>query len=213
MTAKIHPIIYEPTTAITDFIIFFTRCYYAWVIVYIPESIFHTFWAISFITLAVSALLGGISHGFGPMLSKIAKMIIWRLTLLFIGLTSMGLLFSVLMIITNGEINIGILLFFVILFIYYNYKIFKNDSFLIAIKFYLPFIIISLACFLYVFIYRGYTGALFISVGLLVTIFASLIQSSKIILHKHFNHNDLFHIVQMIGMYLMFEGGQEIPKI
>ena len=213
MTAKIHPIIYEPTTAITDFIIFFMGCYYAWVIVYIPESIFHTFWAISFITLAVSALLGGISHGFGPMLSKVAKMIIWRLTLLFIGLTALVLLFSVLMIITDGEINIRVIPFFVVLFGYYNYKVYKNDSFLIAVKFYLPFIVISLACFIYVFIYKGYVGALFISVGLLVTLFASLIQSSKIVLHRHFNHNDLFHIVQMIGMYLMFEGGQEIPKI
>ena len=37
--------------------------------------------------------------------------------------------------------------------------------------------------------------------------------NEKIVLHRHFNHNDLFHIVQMIGMYLMFEGGQEIPKI
>jgi hypothetical protein len=213
MTTKIHPIIYEPTTAITDFVIFFMGCYYGWVIVHISDSIFHMFWAISFITLAVGALLGGISHGFGPMLSKIAKMIIWRLTLLFIGLTALGLLLSALTILTNGKVNIGILSFFVILFAYYNYKVFKNDSFLIAIKFYLPFIIISLICFSYIFIYRGYTGALFISVGLLVTLFASLIQLSKIVLHKHFNHNDLFHIVQIIGMYLMFEGGQEIPKI
>ena len=213
MKNKTHPIIYEPTTAITDFVIFFMGCYYSWVMMNIPSSMFHKIWAISFITLSLGALLGGISHGFGPMLSKVAKMIIWRLTLLFIGLTALVLLFSVLMIITDGEINIRILPFFVILFGYYNYKVYKNDSFLIAVKFYLPFIVISLACFLYVFIYKGYVGALFISVGLLVSIFASLIQSSKIVLHRHFNHNDLFHIVQMIGMYLMFEGGQEIPKI
>ena len=213
MKIKTHPIIYEPTTAITDFIIFFMGCYFSWVMMHISGSMFHKIWAISFITLSLSALLGGISHGFGPMLSKIAKMIIWRLTLLFIGLTALVLLFSVLMIITNGEINIRILSLFVILFGYYNYKVYKNDSFLSAVKFYLPCVIISLACFLYVFIHKGYVGALFISVGLLVTLFASLIQSSKIILHHHFNHNDLFHIVQMIGMYLMFEGGQEIPKI
>ena len=213
MKIKTHPIIYEPTTAITDFIIFFMGCYFSWVMMHISGSMFHKIWAISFITLSLSALLGGISHGFGPMLSKIAKMIIWRLTLLFIGLTALVLLFSVLMIITNGEINIRILPLFVILFGYYNYKVYKNDSFSVAVKFYLPCIIISLACFLYVFIHKGYVGALFISVGILVTIFASLIQLSKIVLHEHFNHNDLFHIVQMIGMYLMFEGGQEIPKI
>ncbi len=213
MKTKTHPIIYEPTTTITDFIIFFMGCYYSWVIMHISGSIFHKIWAISFISLSLSAFLGGISHGFGPKLSKIAKMIIWRLTLLLVGLTALVLLFSVLTIITNGTINIRILPFLITLYGYYIYKVYKNDSFLIAIKFYLPLIVISLACFLYVFFYKGYVGALFISVGLLVTLFASLIQSSKIVLHNHFNHNDLFHIVQMIGMYLMFEGGQEIPKI
>ena len=84
MKIKTHPIIYEPTTAITDFIIFFMGCYFSWVMLHISGSMFHTIWAISFIILSLSALLGGISHGFGPMLSKIAKMIIWRLSLLFI---------------------------------------------------------------------------------------------------------------------------------
>ena len=127
-------------------------CYFSWVMLHISGSMFHKIWAISFITLSLGALLGGISHGFGPMLSKVAKMIIWRLTLLFIGLTALVLLFSVLMIITNGEINIRILPLFVILFGYYNYKVYKNDSFSVAVKFYLPCIVISLACFLYVFV-------------------------------------------------------------
>ena len=79
MKNKTHPIIYEPTTAITDFVIFFMGCYYSWVMMNIPSSMFHKIWAISFLTLSLGALLGGISHGFGPMLSKVAKMIIWRL--------------------------------------------------------------------------------------------------------------------------------------
>ena len=213
MKAKTHPIIYEPTTAITDFIIFFLGCYYSWIIMHITGSVFHMFWAISFFTLAISALLGGLSHGFGPMFSEISKMIVWRMTLLFIGLTGLGLFYSVILIFIDGKINFLIIFFLLLCFGFYNYKIFKNDKFIVAVKFYLPFTIISLICFLYIFFYRGYVGALFISVGLLVTLFASLIQSSRIILHKHFNYNDFFHVMQMIGMYLMFKGGQEMPKI
>jgi hypothetical protein len=171
------------------------------------------FWGISFFTLAISALLGGISHGFGPMFSEISKMIVWRMTLLFIGLTGLGLFYSVILIFIDGQINFLIIFFLLFCFGFYNYKIFKNDKFIVAVKFYLPLTIISLICFLYIFIYRGYMGALFISVGLLVTLFASLIQSSRIILHRHFNYNDFFHVMQMIGMYLMFKGGQEMPKI
>ena len=80
-------------------------------------------------------------------------------------------------------------------------------------KFYLPILIITLFFFIYIFINKGYTGSLFSSVGLVVTLTASLVQINKITLHKYFNYNDFFHVLQMIGMYLMYEGGLEIPQI
>ena len=27
-------------------------------------------------------------------------------------------------------------------------------------------------------------------------------------MHRHFNHNDLFHVIQMLGLYLFFEAGR-----
>jgi len=36
------------------------------------------------------------------------------------------------------------------------------------------------------------------------------VQVAKISLHKHFNYNDLFHVIQLLGIYLMYRGGIEI---
>ena len=210
---KSHPILYEPTTAITDFIIFVLGCYFGWSTFYILGSTFHLLWSITFFVLSIGALLGGISHGFGPRFSKLEKKVLWILTLIFVGLSALMLLLSVLMFFINGSIGFLIIFLFVFLFVFYIYTILKNDSFLIAIKFYLPILIGALFCFLYTFINKGYTGSLFISIGLIVTLVASLVQMSKITLHKYFNYNDFFHVLQIIGMYLMYEGGLEIPKI
>ena len=33
------------------------------------------------------------------------------------------------------------------------------------------------------------------------------VQASGFALHRHFNHNDLYHVIQMGGFYLLFRGG------
>jgi hypothetical protein len=47
-------------------------------------------------------------------------------------------------------------------------------------------------------------------VGILVSLGGAGIQASGFSIHKYFNHNDLFHVIQMIGYLLMFQGGMEI---
>jgi hypothetical protein len=40
----------------------------------------------------------------------------------------------------------------------------------------------------------------------LVSCLAAAVQFNGIALHQHFNHNDLYHVVQMGGMYLFYRG-------
>jgi hypothetical protein len=32
----------------------------------------------------------------------------------------------------------------------------------------------------------------------------------KVSLHQHFNHNDLYHVVQMVGLYGVYRGGRSL---
>ena len=68
-----HPLLYEPTTAITDYIIFILGITFGWFTLSIQDSQFHQLWGTSFITIAIGALLGGTTHGFGPKLSQIPR--------------------------------------------------------------------------------------------------------------------------------------------
>ena len=49
-----------------------------------------------------------------------------------------------------------------------------------------------------------------IASGILVSIAAAAVQQSGIRLHRHFNHNDLMHVVQMGGVWLLYQGGARL---
>jgi peptidoglycan/LPS O-acetylase OafA/YrhL len=44
--------------------------------------------------------------------------------------------------------------------------------------------------------------------GVLVSFLAAAIQVNGIALYHHFNHNDLYHVIQMGGMYLFYRGAR-----
>ena len=156
-------------------------------------------------------MLGGTSHGFGPRLEGIYQTIIWRATLIFVATTGLLLAMSSALIFVTGKgenalyITAGVLLI-----IYYNRNR-THDSFRSAVTFYLRLMGISLVGFIVAFFNYGMTGALSISIGLAVSLSSSWAHMMKISLHENFNHNDLFHVIQMLGMFLMYRGGLEIP--
>jgi hypothetical protein len=49
------------------------------------------------------------------------------------------------------------------------------------------------------------SGRLMLS-GVVVSIVAAAIQQSGWSIHRHFNHNDLYHVVQALGIWLLYRG-------
>ena len=207
-----HPFLYEPTTSITDYIIGLMGLYFGYQTLQVQSSIFHLLWAISFFSLGIGGFLGGTRHGLGPRLPAILNAMIWRAALLFVMLTAVLITASVSTFFIDRAWHYSILVFCILLFIYCLIRIKRSDSFRQVVNFNLPLMIISFFGFTIVFFIVGYTGALFILIGLIVSLVAARVQASGVTLHKHFNHNDLFHVIQMFGMILMYRGGLEIPQ-
>ncbi len=53
---------------------------------------------------------------------------------------------------------------------------------------------------------RRHSGHRWLKGGVLVTVIGVLIQQSGRSLHQHFNHNDIYHLVQMVGIYCFYRG-------
>jgi hypothetical protein len=55
---------------------------------------------------------------------------------------------------------------------------------------------------------RGDTASRWILAGVAVSVIAAVAQFSRIAPHQHFNHNDLYHVVQIVAMALFYRGGK-----
>ncbi len=50
------------------------------------------------------------------------------------------------------------------------------------------------------------TGASWLRKGIVVSAVGILLMVSKVSPHQHFNHNDLYHVLQMVGLYFFYKG-------
>ena len=204
---------YSPTTTITNYMMGCIGLYLGWQTLQIQGSLFHILWSCSFFSLSLGAFLGGSHYVFGPRLPDYITKVIRILTLIFVGITGLFLAGSAATFYINETGKFGLMLGSAILVIKYVLGLIKNDTFHHAIKFYVTLIILALIGFIPAFFSLGYTGALQIVIGLLVNLSAAGVQASGLTLHKHFNHNDLFHVIQVLGMILIYRGGSEISMI
>ncbi|MCP4931246.1 MAG: hypothetical protein GY912_04625, partial [Candidatus Marinimicrobia bacterium] len=84
--------------------------------------------------------------------------------------------------------------------------IYFDSDFMNAIKLYLPSALFVIAVMLYGWLGKGDTGALWIMYGFLITLGGAYFVVIKFGFHQHFNHNDIFHVIQIVGMYIIYRG-------
>jgi hypothetical protein len=46
--------------------------------------------------------------------------------------------------------------------------------------------------------------------GVGVSVLAAGVQASGLALHRHFNHNDLYHVIQIAAMILLYAGAKRL---
>ena len=55
---------------------------------------------------------------------------------------------------------------------------------------------------------RRREGIAWLKRALVATLFGLVLLVSKASLHRHFNQNDLYHVVQMVGLYFLYRGAR-----
>jgi len=157
---------------------------------------------------ALAALVGGTFHGFTPDDQRLPGALLWRVTLLAIGLAATaawqvgaGLLLSPSM---ARWVSLAATLTFVG---YAAVVIFVTQRFSIAIANYLPAALFLLGAFGVAYRRTEARPALLGMVGLGLSILSSGLQQAGIGLHPvYFNHNALYHLLQAVAFILIFLG-------
>jgi hypothetical protein len=201
----------EQTTAITDIILAIVSgsgVYWIFQAGIKIDRIKTAIWTCAFALLTLAAVLGSIAHGL--QMSEEINRLVWHPLNLFLGLSValfvVGVIYDirdfqipkryVVMIIFSG------LVFFGITFIY-------PGLFFVFILYEAIAMFFALSSYTYLLVKRKFPGSGLMFLGILISILAAVVQavhSLSIHIIWVFDHNGLFHLIQIAGLIFLYFG-------
>ena len=184
----------EPTTLVTDYLLFVAALVFA-------VRLWRGFraWSLAFVFTALASLLGGTYHGFVHVLTPFAADVTWKATVFSIGLASFFFLL--------GTAH-ALAAFAVVKLILYTSWMITHDAFVWVILDYGVTLLIIAAVQIAAWIRERAPSAPWVIGSIAVSIIGALVQASGFTLHRHFNHNDLYHVIQLVALWLLYRGGR-----
>jgi hypothetical protein len=198
----------EPTTMVTDYVLVVLCSIFAWHLWKVGKAAQASvcFWAAGFACFGLASFAGGTVHGFAVIFSQAVLQELWKLTAYAVGLASFFLLVGTLSSCILPSVRRFAMLIPYVQLIVYALWMATHDDFRYAIYDY-AFTNLSIVVLqLHAGISRRAVSAPWLIGGVLVSFLAAGVQFNEIALHQHFNHNDLYHVIQMGGMYLFYRG-------
>jgi hypothetical protein len=202
-------VIAEPTTTLTDYLLALLGFALAARLRSLAAEAGRSaiaLWAASLAAMGVGALLGGTLHGFGPRLGVPVRAALWLATYYAIGLANLGILAGAARAALAGRGRRLLLAALALRFVAYAVLLTSFRDFRYVVYDY-ALTLALLAALSFARPLRA-GAAPWIQAGVAVSFLGALVQRSGLALHPHFNHNDLFHVVQMAGAWLFYRAGR-----
>ena len=196
----------EPTTALTDFVLAAELFLFSYLTIRADTEQWSVlFWAIALALLGLSALAGGFYHGYAPTPA------VWRIVSVAIVATLGFMVAAGIVSSTEGNTHLVWLLLTEVPILILIVRLLAQEQASLQVNNSRKWILIItsfLVILLHVQIYIGGPAVgNWLLAGSIIILFGIWIQQSGYSLHKHFNHNDLCHIIFMIGMYFLYRTG------
>lgn len=153
-------------------------------------------WGAAFLALALGAALGGTHHGFviEPL---------WRPTVMVIGVASAGMVVGSAIAATTGRLRAALIGLALVKLALFWAWLWRDDRFIwVVADTGLAFAIVAILHLAR----RREPGSPATLAGVALSLLAGLVQASGIDLHRHFNHNDLYHVIQMVAIVAYYRG-------
>jgi hypothetical protein len=194
--------IHEPMTMATDYMLCIAA---AWFGVRLWRTDVRP-WGLAFFFTAAASFLGGSYHGFAP------HHWLWKATVYAIGLASFFLLSGAVVASVNGAAHRVLMTVAVAKFMAYATWMITHDNFLNVIVDYGASLLLVAALQLYAWSRRRAESAPWVLASIGVSILAAAVQQSRLSLHPNFNYNDLYHLIQLVALWLLYRGGMLLRK-
>lgn len=199
--------LHEPATFATDLLL---AGWSAWLASRLKGSEpVSRWWRRAFLATAAAALSGGFYHGLGREMPPPVAAALWHFTLLAIVATSLSLWqASVYMCLSGPRARwlrgaawlkaVGFVLWTLL-----------DPRFLIVITDYGASMLLLTGLELRAWRARRAHHAKWILSAIATSVLAAVVQQMQLSPHPHFNHNDLYHVIQMAALSLFFLGAKQ----
>jgi hypothetical protein len=199
----------EPTTMITDFALGAVSAVLGWRLYRsAQEERARKCWGLAFGALAVSAVLGGLHHGFAAVMTQATFAISWKFTVFAIGAFSFGMMAGSVLATMRGAVRAGLLVIASAQLVIYAAWMLAHDAYGYVVL----DTAIAMATLLLLHgwsaVSRRDIASYWALAGIAVSALAAAVQYYHVTLHEQFNHNDLYHVIQIAAMALFFNGGR-----
>jgi hypothetical protein len=164
-------------------------------------------WALSFAFTAIAAMIGGVVHGFASHLGVVTKDRLWKATQYTLGLTSLAILAAAVVAFVEGATERWLVAVAVAKFVAYAAVLRRRNDYAVVVLDYGASMIGLAALALASWVRSGAPAAPWLVAGVVVSAIAAAVQLTKVAPHVRFNHNDLYHVIQIAALYMFYRGG------
>jgi hypothetical protein len=186
----------EPTTVVTDYLL-------GAVSAYLALRLFRErgaersrrWWSRALVALAVAAFLGGTWHGFAR------NEWLWKATLLAVGAASSAMMIATAFATLPARGRSTVIAVAAAVLLAYAGWVMVDGRFIAAVAD--TAVAFALVAALHLWKWNGAILA-----GVAVSLLAAAVQAGGLAPHPHFNHNDLYHVIQVGAMVLFYRGAR-----
>jgi hypothetical protein len=182
----------EPSTVITDYALGLVSSWVAWQLFKSAQKP-QKLWAVAFAALATGAFLGGTWHGF------LHSDLLWEATTLSVGFASFGMVAG-----SGYSMRWLRVLAAIKLVLYIGWMLFHDEFIYVVLDTGTALLVVAA---IHLWKWNGPMLA-----GVALSVLAGVVQASGFKLHEHFNHNDLYHVIQAVAVLLLYQGAKRLKS-
>jgi hypothetical protein len=147
----------------------------------------HRMWALAFLFTGCAAFFGGVFHGFGDRTP-----VLWKATAMSVGIATFFLLAG-----THRRLAV---LAAVKLVVYLTWMTTHDDFIWVIADYGITLILVGIL----------HPAKKWVLASIAVSVIAAVVQQMHLTIHPHwFDHNDLYHVVQMPSLWLLYRAAVE----
>jgi hypothetical protein len=175
---------------------------------FIQSALAQSWWSVAFMATALASAAGGTVHGFQHAMARGLTNVLWLVTLESLVVAAFAVVSAAIVLFGWGRsARFAATFAAAVAFGGYGLWVIENPVFLSAIAAYGVAFAMLIGARLYLRPLDG-AGRLLLA-GVALSVVAAAVQQSGWSIHRYFNHNDLYHVVQAVAVWLLYRAAMK----